>query len=230
MAECDRHASSKCTWATDEKFASSLLGFLYGRYPMTSSNLQNLSFPSRRSPGLLGNQRSALCVIDVQEKLLPVVDREGVLVRRVAKLIAAANELQVGCVATEQYPEKLGPTVAELRGNLSTILAKRMFSVRECFSGLEAFWQAGRRSIVLCGIETHVCVLQSAFDLLAGGWDVHVVIDAVGSRNSMDHLAALDRMRQAGVKLVTCEMVLFEWCETSTHPSFRAISQLVKEG
>jgi nicotinamidase-related amidase len=103
-----------------------------------------------------------------------------------------------------------------------------MFSVRECFAGFEPLWQAGRRTIVLCGIETHVCILQSAFDLLAAGWDVYVVIDAVGSRQLEDHQIAMERMRQAGIKVVTSEMVMFEWCESSTHPNFKAISQLVK--
>lgn len=195
---------------------------------MSSSNLQNLSFPQRRSPNLLGAARSCLCVVDVQEKLLPAVDKEGNIVRRIEKLIAAASELQVECLATEQYPEKLGNTVPELRQKLSTVLTKRMFSVRECFAGFEPLWQAGRRSVVLCGIETHVCILQSAFDLLAAGWDVYVVLDAVGSRHAWDHQTAIDRMRQAGAKVVTAEMVMFEWCETSAHPNFRAISQLVK--
>ena len=94
--------------------------------------------------------------------------------------------------------------------------------------GTDGIWQAGRRSVVLCGIETHVCILQSAFDLLAAGWDVYVVLDAVGSRHAWDHQTAIDRMRQAGAKVVTSEMVMFEWCETSAHPNFRAISQLVK--
>lgn len=195
---------------------------------MSSSNLQNLSFPQRRSPNLLGAARSCLCVIDVQEKLLPVVDNATNIVRRIEKLIAAANELQVECLGTEQYPEKLGSTVPELKQKLSHVLTKRMFSVRECFAGFESLWQAGRRSIVLCGIETHVCILQSALDLLAAGWDVYVVLDAVGSRHVWDHQTAIERMRQAGAKVVTSEMVMFEWCETSAHPNFRAISQLVK--
>lgn len=134
------------------------------------------------------------------------------------------------CLATEQYPEKLGRTVSGLRDQLANVLMKRMFSVRECFAGIEPLWQAGRRTIVLCGIETHVCILQSAFDLLAAGWDVYVVIDAVGSRQLEDHQIAMERMRQAGIKVVTSEMVMFEWCESSTHPNFKAISQLVKNG
>lgn len=196
---------------------------------MSSANPQNLPFPPRRSPNLLGASRSCLCVIDVQEKLLPAVDAEGNIVRRIKKLIAAAKEMQVDCVATEQYPEKLGGTVSELQSELTTVLTKRMFSVRECYFGFAPLWESGRRTMVLCGIETHVCILQSAFDLLAAGWDVHIVVDAVGSRHAWDHQAAIERMRQAGIKMVTTEMVMFEWCETSTHPNFRAISQLVKE-
>jgi len=196
---------------------------------MSSANPQNLAFPQRRSPNLLGASRSCLCVIDVQEKLLPAITASTAVVRQIVKLIAAANHLKVDCLATEQYPEKLGPTVADLSSIVSQKWAKRMFSVRECFAAFGPLWQAGRRSVVLCGIETHVCVLQSAFDLLASGWEVYVVIDAVGSRNVRDHEAAIERMKQAGIKLVTAEMVMFEWCETSTHPSFRAISQLVKE-
>lgn len=164
----------------------------------------------------------------MQEKLLPVVDNATNIVRRIEKLIAAASELQVECLVTEQYPEKLGSTVPELSQKINNTLAKRMFSVRECFAGFEPLWQAGRRSVVLCGIETHVCILQSALDLLAAGWEVYVVLDAVGSRHVWDHQTAIERMRQAGAKVVTSEMVMFEWCETSAHPNFRAISQLVK--
>lgn len=195
---------------------------------MTSSKTQNPPFKAVRSPGLVAAERSVLVVVDVQEKLLGSILGGEQIVQRIDTMLAATKLMNVPLFGTEQYPERLGATVEPLQSKLGNIASKRMFSFRECFADLQAFWEGGRRTIVLCGIESHVCILQSAFDLLAGGWDVVVVIDAIGSRKMLDHQCALERMKQAGVKLLTSEMVMFEWCETSTHPNFKAISQLVK--
>ncbi len=135
--------------------------------------------------------------------------------------------------ATEQYPKGLGRTVESLQKKLQasgagSTLEKTMFSCRECLELFEAAESQQRHQIVLTGIETHVCVLQTAFDFLAAGFDVYLIVDAVGSRSKRDHRIALNRLETAGVTLVSAESVMFEWCEVSDTPEFKQISELVK--
>lgn len=182
-----------------------------------------------RSPKLACADSSLLLVIDVQEKLLPLVQAAEQLQWNIGRLMRGACHLNVETLLTEQYPEKLGFTASAIRQLAGEISSKRMFSCRECASQLESARSAGKRQAILCGMETHVCVLQTALDLAAGNWDVYVVADAVTARGQLDHDIALDRMRSSGLTLATTESILFEWCETSLHPQFRAISQIVRE-
>ena len=104
-----------------------------------------------------------------------------------------------------------------------------MFSCRECSEPLTAFRKRGLQQAIICGIETHVCVLQTALDLVADGWQVFIAVDATGSRMQLDQETALGRMAAESVVLTSTESVLFEWCETSTAPEFRTISSLVRQ-
>jgi nicotinamidase-related amidase len=192
---------------------------------MNAANSQNL-----KSSSLLDAAQSVLAVVDVQGKLIELIDQNAAIVSAIHTLVDAAEVLGIPKVCTEQYPAKLGETISELAVKLPERLPKRMFSVRECEAIFRQHWDAGKRSVVICGIESHVCILQSAFDLLAAGWHVYVVANAIGSRLSIDHQLALRRMEIAGIVPVSYEMVLFEWCETSLHPKFREISRLVKGG
>ena len=183
-----------------------------------------------RSPLLLDRQRSLLLVIDLQEKLLPAISEHAVLTWNASRLMLAAETLAVPSVVTEQYPEKLGATVSlGDYGMVREAISKRMFSCRECGVALHQAKKDSRHQVVLCGIETHVCVLQTALDLLADDWQVFVVADGVGSRSVQDHKIALNRMASAGAILTTVESVLFEWCETSLATGFRTISGLVRQ-
>jgi nicotinamidase-related amidase len=171
-------------------------------------------------------EASRLVVIDVQQKLLPAIhDGEGVA-RACEWLVRVAQRLDVPVAATEQYPQGLGPTVDSLRGLLPSqaIAGKLAFSCTEegCLDRLPG---AGRPQTVLCGIEAHVCVLQTALGLAAGGGQVFVVADAVGSRDPAERMLALERMRQAGVAVVSREMVAFEWLRCAGTDRFRAISR-----
>lgn len=182
-----------------------------------------------RSSELAARTDSLLLVIDVQERLLPNIAARQQLVQRIDLLLRGANLLSVPILATEQYPQGLGPTVAELRRHLPNPLEKRRFSSAEVIlPRLTGSDLAMRRQVVVVGIETHVCVLQTAFDLLAAGYQVLVVADAVGSRSIQDRDVALARMATAGVGATTTESVLFEWCETAATAEFKSISQLVK--
>ncbi|QEG41908.1 hydrolase [Roseimaritima ulvae] len=183
-----------------------------------------------RSSRLLDAEHSGLLIVDVQQRLLPLVRGHERVQRNIQRLLAAAELLSVDVVVTEQYPERLGGTVPELGTLPRPALPKRAFSAAACEGVGQAFREAQLRQIVVVGIETHVCVLQTALDLLAAGWDVFVVVDAVSARGELDHDVALDRLRDEGVSLTTTESCLFEWTTTSTHEHFKAISALVKGG
>ena len=182
-----------------------------------------------RSPELISRSESALLVIDVQEKVLAQIKAGQQIVWNIDRLLRAAKILNVSCSNCEQYPERLGTTVSPLQEKLATPFPKRMFSCRECSELVKTWTSNGNRQIVIAGIETHVCMLQSALDLLAEGFSVFVVVDAVGSRGNLDHEVALRRMETCGAVLTSTESVLFEWCETSKAPEFKQISQLVLE-
>ena len=186
--------------------------------------------PIFRSPLLLDRHHSSLLVVDVQAKLLPSIRNQQRLVWNIGRLLQAAQILDVPRQATEQYPRGLGATIEELRAWLPAQLPeKSMFSCRECSSLIEQAQQEQRTQFVLAGIEAHVCVQQTALDMISAGFDVFVVADAVGSRFSHDYRIALQRMANAGVTITSTEAALFEWCEVSGTAEFKQISQLVKD-
>jgi len=169
---------------------------------------------------------SLLCVIDVQERLLKALPEADRVVERCRRLAEAARLLGVPGVLTEQYPQGLGPTPAMLAELLPPPTVKLAFSC--CGSpGFQAALSAGITTAVLAGLETHVCVSQTALDLLAIGLGVFVVVDAVASRHPLDHEIALRRLEAAGGILTTSEAVLFEWCRSAEHPQFQAVRRLV---
>jgi nicotinamidase-related amidase len=172
---------------------------------------------------------TGLLVIDVQEKLVPkIVDAER-LVRNIAFLLDGARLLNVPVQCTEQYPRGLGATVAELAAKLAERPDKVAFSSCAVPAIVRTFHREARPKLVLAGIETHVCVLHTALDLLALDFRVYIVVDAVGSRYRVDSDVALRRMEQAGAILSTSETCLFEWIGGSNHPQFKAVSALVQE-
>lgn len=174
---------------------------------------------------------SVLFVVDVQERLLPAMADPGAVEAGVARLMRGARRLGVPLLVTEHYPQGIGPTVASLAGLCTPgeRVGKIHFScadepdVRDVLSLL-----APRRQAVLCGIEAHVCVLQSALGLAAGGWDVFVVADAVSSRRAADRDAGLARLAASGVGVVTGEMVLFEWLRRAGTDEFRDLLGLIR--
>jgi nicotinamidase-related amidase len=173
-------------------------------------------------------ESSALVVIDVQDKLLAKIPTAATLVRNAAFLLDVAALLGVPARATEQYPRGLGPTTPELaRRLLSPPPAKTSFSC--CGAGifLEELEMLRRPNIVLVGMETHVCVSQTAFDLLAAGLQVFLPVDALGTRFAIDHDTALRRLEQAGAVLTTVEAVAFEWTADAAHPQFKTVSALI---
>ena len=188
-----------------------------------------MSTPLSRSPELMNRDDSALLVVDVQEKLLPLIPGSRRMVWNIRRLIDGAKILGVPVAATEQYPQGLGPTVPELAAKLGEIPAKVMFSCGECGELFAGFRDRGIWKILVCGIETHVCVGQTVHDLLGEGFRVYLAVDAVAARGQIDHDIALRRMDSAGATLTTTEAALFEWCGRAGSPEFKQISQLVRE-
>jgi nicotinamidase-related amidase len=182
-----------------------------------------------RSPELMNPQDTVLLVVDVQQKLMPLIPAAARIIWNLRRLIDGAEATGLKVLATEQYPQGLGPTVAELAGRLGTIPAKATFSCGGCEPFAESLQASGASKVMVSGIEAHVCVQQTVLDLLAGGYRVFVPVDAVGSRYPVDFETGLKRMESAGATLTTTEAALFEWCGTSGTPQFKKISALVRE-
>ncbi len=185
-----------------------------------------------RHPGLLARDEAVLVVVDVQEKLLRAIHGGEGVAENCRRLVEGAGLLGIPVLATEQYPRGLGPTTPELRQALeaagASLAEKMTFSCAGCDAFLAALDASGRRQVVLSGIETHVCVLQTALDLLQAGLRVHVPADAVGSRAEANRLVALDRLRAAGGIVTTTESVLFEALGTAADPEFKSVTRLIR--
>lgn len=184
--------------------------------------------PHVRSPQRLDSERSALWVIDLQEKLCPLIRSADNVIRQTDRLLAAATLLSVPSAATVQYPAGLGPLVRPLRDRFPTPEEKRAFSATVCRLALDGWLAEGRDQVVVVGIETHVCVLQTVLDLIAEGARPFVVAEAVAARDGRDHETAMSRMRDAGATIITVESVLFEWLGTSDRAEFKDVSKLIK--
>jgi nicotinamidase-related amidase len=183
-----------------------------------------------RSPYLMGRSDSGLLVIDIQERILDKIPGRDVIVSNTVKLVEGAGILNVPVFATEQYPKGLGPTVPELVDRLPAKLEKVSFSCGVLPELIHFFQSKNVKKILLAGIEAHVCVLQTALDLTAQGFQIHIAADAVGSRFEQDKEVALRRLERSGVVLTTAETALFEWTEKAGTPEFKQISRLIVEG
>lgn len=179
---------------------------------------------------LMDRATSQLLVVDMQERLAPVISNIGMIEKRCGILIQAARELSVPIVISEQYPKGLGGTLPGLMrlAGINQAFEKMEFS---CFANgalRDALTRVEGRNTIICGIEAHVCVMQTALEMKAAGRAVTLVADAVSSRDEENRTIALSRMRTAGIDVVTSEMVLFEWLRTAAAPAFKAISALIR--
>ena len=200
---------------------------------------------------LLDAEDSQLVLVDYQTRLMPALFQADLCVANAMRLAQAARLLGVPTWGTEQNPEKLGPNPPEMKALCRQTLAKMHFSA--CEEGLVEWLRpavpakpAGNArslpkhlqkpaaaepppsSIVIAGVEAHVCLLQNALDLLDEEFEVWVVTDACTSRTERNRDAAYDRLAAAGAELLTTEMVLFEWLRSAEHPQFKAVQALIK--
>ena len=173
-------------------------------------------------------RHGALLVVDVQTKLMEKIRDRGLVLANSVRLVQGARHLGIPVWATEQYPQKLGGTVEELAGLIPQPSPKTAFQCCAVPQILEQLYGRQIRHVTLVGIEAHVCIAQTALELMHLGFRVQVPADAVGSRATIDWEFALRRLEHAGAVVSTAESVLFEWTERSDCPEFKAISDLVK--
>ena len=181
---------------------------------------------------LIRADASCLIVIDMQERLVPAMQAPARTIRNARVLIAAAHELGVPVLLTEQYPQGLGPTVPELAKAAAAaqaqILPKMHFSCMEEAGFAAAYRATGRRQAVIAGMEAHICVMQTAVSLMEQSYEVFVVTDATSSRTLESEKACLDRLQACGAGIVTTEMVVFEWLGQAGTAAFKALLPLIK--
>ena len=180
---------------------------------------------------LLNLKDSVLLVVDMQEKFAQAIPTFGQIQHRIQTLIQACGLLNISVVVSEQYPKGLGNTTSALQQVFppeTAVFEKVSFGCGGEPAIMEHLHRLGKQQVAVCGIEAHVCVNQTAHQLLQAGYEVHLLQDAVDSRKPQDRETALLKMQQSGVIASTVEMAIFEWMHQATHPEFRAIQALVK--
>lgn len=179
--------------------------------------------------GIPNRQQTALLVIDVQERLMPVIYEQEKIIANVNKLLRGAEILGLETIVTEQYPKGLGNTCKEVElGEGKTILEKVCFSCMKSEPLADQLKLTNKKTLIICGVESHICVLKTTLDALQQGYEVHVVADAVSSRTAENKQLAIERMRQAGAFIVSVEMILFMMLNEAGTDEFKAISRLIK--
>ncbi|WBA86209.1 hydrolase [Endozoicomonas sp. GU-1] len=179
---------------------------------------------------MLNLDTTVLVVVDVQGKLATLMHEHESLFDNIVTMVKGARLLDVPIIWLEQVPEKLGGTIPELADELSDFSPVRKTSFSACGEPafMSALEQTGGRQVLLTGIETHICVYQTAMDLLAGGYEVEVLVDGVSSRTLQSKEVALDKMSALGADLTTVEMALFELMKSADAPQFRDVARLIK--
>ena len=179
---------------------------------------------------LMRREQSLLLIVDIQEKLAPAILQADDVVANTIKLLHAAKQLNVPILASEQYPNGLGRTIPVLRELLpaDSLFDKPHFSCLGETGVADRLRQQQRKQIIICGMEAHVCVLQTAMDIKAAGFESIVVADAVSSRRAESRELGIARMRDAEIAIVNTEMVLFEWLGQAGTSEFKALLPLIK--
>ncbi len=179
---------------------------------------------------MLDIKNCSLAIVDVQGKLAQLMHGRDALFKNIQTLIQAAKILDIPILWCQQVPDALGPTVPEIARLLADIepINKAAFSCCGADQFIGSLSKSSRNHILLCGIEAHICVYQTAADLLVKGFDVNVVADAVSSRTLDNKQTALRRLAAEGASITSVEMALFELLRTAEHPKFRQIAKLIK--
>jgi isochorismate hydrolase len=183
-----------------------------------------------RHPQILTKERAQLLVIDVQDKLVNAMAARTEVVANTKKLILASKKMHIPVFYTEQYPRGLGNTITEIKEALGqqSPFEKVSFSCCSLANLNDSLSSTGRRQIILAGVEAHVCVQQTALDLMAKDYIVYVAADATCSRREFDYSIALERLKEAGTIITTTESIIFELLEQAGTPLFKELLQIIK--
>lgn len=182
-----------------------------------------------RHPKILDRNKSALLVIDIQDRIYKVVRKHDKLIENVLKLIKGFKILTLPIYYTEQYPKGLGPTAEIIKNELSgDAIQKLTFSCSGAANLFQELRTKNIKQVVVCGIESHVCVQQTVLDLLTNGFQVNVPVNTISSRFKVDYKTALKRMDKNGAEITSTESILFELLQVCGTPEFKQISTLVK--
>lgn len=179
---------------------------------------------------MLTPETTLLVVIDVQGNLARVVAESEAAIQAVAHLVEGVKLLDIPVMLTAQVPEKIGHTIPEIAALLpeQADFPRVHFSIWQDATAQEAIRNSGRRQLLLCGFEAHICLYQSSLDLLAEGFEVYLAADAVSSRNPYNKTIALQELANQGVHLTTVEIALFSLLRSAQHPAFKQVSRLIK--
>lgn len=179
---------------------------------------------------LLNEKDSLLLIVDIQDRLVAALEKDTV-VAKASKLTAAAKILDIPLMLSEQYPKGLGHTVSAITQNLPKeydVTEKTSFSLPDEKGFLDKLRAYGKKQIIICGIETHICVHQTVAGLIDEGFEVFVVKDACASRNKYEFKMGIEAMQANGAKISCLEMVLFELLRSAKHPKFKEVQALIK--
>lgn len=179
---------------------------------------------------MLNQEDSLLLVVDVQERLVNMLYKSTV-VGKTSKLVRAAKLLNVPIIATEQYPTGLGSTVEDVKQYFyhdTPVVTKTAFSALREPGFMNVLKSFGKKQVVVCGIETHVCVHQTVADLISEDFEVYVAKDACASREKYEFEQGIDCMCANGAKISCVEIILFEWLKDAKNPSFKEVQALIK--
>lgn len=179
--------------------------------------------------GLIQKDKTALLIIDIQEKLMPVIQDTEIVFANTNRLIKGASVLNMSVILTEQYPNGLGNTCVEIElPETISPVEKICFSCMQSENVIHQLKAKNITTLILCGVESHICVMKTALEALEKNFEVHVVADAVSSRTKENKQIALERMRQSGAFIVSTEMILFQLIDDAGTEEFKAISRLIK--
>tara|TARA_B100000902_G_scaffold156746_1_gene153055 strand:- start:85 stop:651 length:567 start_codon:yes stop_codon:yes gene_type:complete len=181
-----------------------------------------------KSSDKLSPKVNALLIIDIQEKIIRPIFNKDSITKNIKKLIDAYQILERNIFVSEQNPFKLGPTIPELLPKTRFKKIEKMeFSLANIQEFLKEIKKKKITNLIVCGIETHICIQQTVLDCLQKGFEVILVSDAMSSRNRVDHEIALKRMIQAGAILTTTESIIFELCKTADRSEFKEIRDII---
>jgi nicotinamidase-related amidase len=179
-----------------------------------------------RTSNQIHSESSILILIDLQGRLMPAIDQGESVLNQCIRIAKIAQILGIPIIGTEQSPKSLGSNIESIKSFCSQTISKEHFNA--CADGLTAVIPTNLQQCILMGCEAHVCLMQTALKLIDEGYDVSIVVDGVGSRRALDKQIALDRLSAAGARLITGEMLGFEWLKSAQNPAFKEALALLK--